>query len=137
MSKKNLKRNSSFTLIELIVTVALFLLVITLSIPRFGYFRERELSSEVDKLATLFTYLSYKAVAANQKLKLSFDISLNRYNYSQPGNNNITISLSKNIRFGFLAATTGPPAKPYTLVKKAATFKNEEVIFYPTGTSSS
>lgn len=53
---------SGFTLIELMIVIALFLLIVTLGMIQFSFLDNTIVHAEVDKLAATCSYLQQKAI---------------------------------------------------------------------------
>ncbi|MFH1461461.1 MAG: prepilin-type N-terminal cleavage/methylation domain-containing protein [bacterium] len=129
--------NKGFSLFELLVTIAAFVLFITLIVPKFNFINKFILQNEVDKLFTIFSYLQQKAIAANIEHTLLFDLNKKTYEYCQT-----EYKLPEKINFGILPGVLGPPAKPRKIIKEPILFeklsdKIFRVIFYPDGNISS
>ena len=144
-------KKSSFSLIELLLTLAIVVIVFTITIPRLSFFNRFILDNEVDKLFTVFSYLQQKAIATNQPQEVFFDLKENSYSYNLKDNNQSTIchpelvsgstpscKLPEVIKFGFLSGTKGPPSSPSSPISSAVTFKNVgdnlyKALFYADG----
>lgn len=122
----------SFSLIELIVAISLFMLIFSFSIPKRSFFNNILLQHELENLYTTFSYLQQKAIASNEKLELHFTATSNSYTYPL-GGTVVTHTLSSSIKFGYRENTKGPPSTPKVSMTKAITFHNQSVIFLPNG----
>jgi len=123
---------NGFTLIEAMVVVCLFALVATLGMMQLSFLDSTIIHAEVDKLATVCSYLQQKAIATDTELVLTFDMQKNEYRCDK-----IREVLSQRISFGFLPNVLGPPGSPSHRIEKATTFPDSAVHFYPTGIISS
>lgn len=117
-----------FTLIELMVVVALFTLVVTLGMMQLSFLDDTIAHAEVDKLATVCSYLQQKAIATDKDQVLVCDEQKNKY--SDGKMNEI---LSSRISFGYLPNVLGSPGSPSHKITKAITFADSSIHFYPTG----
>jgi prepilin-type N-terminal cleavage/methylation domain-containing protein len=123
---------SGFTLIELMVVVALFALIATLGMIQFSFLDNTIVHAEVDKLAATCSYLQQKAIACNNDQILVCDTEKNKYR-----GDNIHEKLSSRVCFGFLPNVLGSPGSPSHRINKAVTFTDSSIHFYPTGVISS
>lgn len=123
---------SGFTLIELMVVFCLFTLVVTLAMIQFSFLDDTIAHAEIDKLATVCSYLQQKAIASNSDKLLVCDTEKNEYR-----GDNINEKLSSRVCFGFLPNVLGSPGSPSGIIHKAITFADSSIHFYPTGTVSS
>lgn len=123
---------NGFTLIETMVVVCLFVLVATLGMMQFSFLDSTIVHAEVDKLATVCSYLQQKAIATNTELVVTFDTEKNEYRCDTTRE-----VLSQRILFGFLPNVLGSPGSPSHKIEKAITFPNSSIHFYPTGIISS
>jgi prepilin-type N-terminal cleavage/methylation domain-containing protein len=121
-----------FTLIEAMIVVCLFALIVTLGMMQLSFLDDTIVHAEVDKLAGVCSYLQQKAIATNSDQILVCDVQKNEYRLD-----NIHEMLSKRIGFGFLPNILGSPGSPTRSIKKAVTFPDSSIHFYPTGTISS
>lgn len=121
-----------FTLIEAMVVVALFALIVTLGMMQISFLDNTIVHAEVDKLATVCSYLQQKAIASNSDQNLVCDIENSTYR-----GDNVTETLSSRVCFGFLPHVLGSPGSPSRVINKAVTFADSSIHFYPTGTISS
>jgi type II secretory pathway pseudopilin PulG len=133
-ARRALFSSPSFSLIELIVAISIFVLILSFSIPKQSFFDDILLQHEIENLFTTFSYLQQKAIASNEKLELHFTQTSNSYFYPQ-GNASmlVTHTLPKAIKFGYLSNTKGPPSTLKVPITKAITFHNQTVTFLPNG----
>jgi len=132
-TKTNYKKKNyaGFLLIQIGVVLALFVLIITLSLSHSNLLRKQIMHAEVEKLAVLFRYFQQRACVTQREQKLVFDERTGSYvcdTYKQ--------TLPFGIQFGCIAHSYGPPSNPQTLIKKGITFKNNTVVFSPDGSIS-
>lgn len=121
-----------FTLIEAMIVICLFALIATLGMKQLSFLDDTIAHAEVDKLAGVCTYLQQKAIATNSDQLLVCDVQKNEYRLG-----NAHEPLSRRIAFGFLPNVLGSPGSPSHSIKKAITFPDSSIHFYPTGTISS
>lgn len=131
LEQKHLISNKAFTLIELVVAIAIILVIATIGITSYRYHKAQILAAESQKLYLNIINLQQKAVATGSEIALTFRNN-NSYYFENRNEN-----LNKNIKFGFLKNAYGPPAQPTSLITKAITFKNEQIRFEPSGNISS
>lgn len=123
---------SGFTLIEVMVVVALFALIVTLGMMQVSFLDNTIVHAEVDKLATVCSYLQQKAITSNSDQNLVCDTEKNEYR-----GDTINEKLSPRVCFGFLPKVLGSPGSPSRPIHKSVTFVNSSIHFFPTGTISS
>ena len=117
-----------FTLIELAVVLALFLLLTVLVQVNINFLDRMIAHTEVEKLYTICRYLQHCALVSNKQQELVFNQADKSYHYD---NHNET--LPAQVSFGFMPGAKGPPAAASKLIHNAVTFTNNRIIFYPTG----
>jgi prepilin-type N-terminal cleavage/methylation domain-containing protein len=71
--------NSGFTLLELAVVMFVMGLIMMIALPYINGLKDSELRSEVRRLASRANYLSQEAAAQKVMIRLSFDLTNNRY----------------------------------------------------------
>ena len=117
-----------FTLIELSVVLALFLLLSFFSQMSINFLDRMVLHTEIEKLQTICRYLQQCALVSNKEQELVFSQNNKSYRY-----NNHNETLSAKVFFGFIPKVKGPPASANKLIQKPITFINNRIVFYPTG----
>jgi hypothetical protein len=104
-----------------------------ITIPRLSFLKSIALSHEIKKLEATMLYLRQKALASGTAQSLYFQPAKHSY---QNGENSIL--LHRDIHFGFLPQSKGPPSQPKKLISTPVTFKknksSECAIFHPDGT---
>src|SRR6266404_3269859 len=123
---------SGFTLIELMVVIALFALVVTLGMMQLSFLDGTIAHAEVDKLTVVCSYLQQKAITTDKDQVLVCDEQKNKYSDGR-----MNEALSSRISFGYLPNVLGSPGSPSRTITKAITFADSSIHFYPTGTISS
>ncbi|MBU1007871.1 hypothetical protein KKA53_02230 [Candidatus Dependentiae bacterium] len=125
----------AFSLIELVVACLILFLVLSLSLPRQNFLTKKVVQSELKTLRTTIHYLQQKSIASNTTQTLTFSLATNTYTYQQ-ANKTITHTLPRQVKFGALAHTLGPPAKPIRPITHAVSFTKNRILFHPNGTIS-
>ena len=97
-----IRRSNGFTLVELMITLALCALVVSLTIVNVGFLHRGLVRSEVDKLYATCMYLQQCALTTGQEHELLFDQTENSYNFAGK-----TEKLRNPVVFGFI-----PGVKP-------------------------
>lgn len=81
-------KNRGFTLIEIILVVALLTVVLAVTIPNFdSSYKSLQLRSTVDHMAYLLRYAQSHAVAANRQVRLEFNGEFTNYWLSEEPKN--------------------------------------------------
>ena len=122
----------AFTLIELLVVISLIALLATLGVMQLSFLDETITHAQVDKLAAVCSYLQHRAIVSNSEQILLCDEQKNEYRGS-----NVSETLSPRVCFGFLPHVLGSPGAPSRVIKKAITFPDATIHFFPTGIISS
>ncbi|MFH1831708.1 MAG: type II secretion system protein [bacterium] len=114
----------AFSLIELMVVLAVFVALCALVAPLFIKSPDYMLNSELNKLVIGFLYVQQKAMASGQTQKITFDVSQNAYSYIGLGGKTCINKLSDPINIGFIDTVKGPPASPNQIISQAVTFQS-------------
>jgi type II secretory pathway pseudopilin PulG len=137
------QRQESFTLIELLLVVALVLFLSALTIPALFDLDSYALNYELEKLAVVMGYQQQRALVTNQIQMLTLDSVAQTYTYSI-NNKPVVYKLSDRIRFGFIKSALGPPGDPKISIGQAITFTPRQakansfvVVLFPNGNISS
>ena len=117
-----------FTLIELAVVLALFLLLTIFSQININFLDRMILHTEIEKLQTICRYLQQCSLVSNKEQELVLSQANKSYRY-----NNHNEMLPAKVSFGFIPGSKGPPASADKLIQKPITFVNNRIVFYPTG----
>lgn len=121
-----------FTLIELMITVALCALVLTLTFVNVSFLNRGIVRSEAEKLYSACMYLQQCALTNNAQQELMFDREENKYTYAGR-----TETLHAPVEFGVMPHIKGPPSSPSHPIKSPITFNERKILFYPDGIISS
>lgn len=124
--------SSGFSLIELMITIALCALVVTLTVINVSFLHRGTVYSEVDRLYAACMYLQQCALSGNQDYMLEFDEKKNEYSFDGR-----VERLEPPVRFGFTEGVKGPPSSPRNNIKSAITFPGKRIMFYSDGVISS
>ncbi len=125
-------RLTGFTLIELMITVALCALVVTLTVVNVSFLNRGIVRSELNRLYSTCNYLRQCALASGKVQVL--DIDFNKGCYSFDGK---TEKLNTPVLFGVVPDVKGPPSSPQSMIRSSVTFKKNQIVFYPDGIISS
>lgn len=125
-------KSPGFTLVELMITLALCALVVGLTIVNVSFLDRGIVRSEVDKLYSACMYTQQCALAMGQQYELVFDEQNNSYTFAGK-----TERLRPPVVFGVVAGAKGPPSSPSKKITKPITFKHKKILFGPTGSISS
>lgn len=121
-------KKPGFTLIELMVVVCLLGLVMLLTITNLSFLNSSMLRAEVEKLYAACMYAQRTAMVTNEEQTLKFDPGTKSYSI-----NDRKEQLPKNIDFGFLPGSKGPPSSPQHLIKSPITFQQQNITFNSRG----
>ena len=145
--------SKGFTLIELVTTIAIFILVLSISISSLDFYKAQIIKAELSKLEMNINFMQKLSELKKEKLILSFNSD--GYLLTSRPNGFEQHKLNSNVKFGFIPNSYGPPsalkatadksnpllrqnyaerAKPIT---KACSFENNQIIFEPNGNISS
>jgi len=125
-------KHSAFSLIELMISIALCALVVALLVVNVSFLNRGIVRSEIDKLYSVCMYLQQCALTTHQEHELTFDTKNNTYRFAGK-----TETLRFPVEFGFPCNVKGPPSTPRKKIFSAVTFKGGKILFYPEGIISS
>ncbi|OGB83812.1 hypothetical protein A3F66_03110 [candidate division TM6 bacterium RIFCSPHIGHO2_12_FULL_32_22] len=109
----------AFTLIELLITVAILALILAISISSLNFYKNQLVKAELSKLEMTINYLSSLANLKNQEFVLEFNTDNNSYNFEKE-----RVTLDNNVKFG------------YSAENKKSTFPKDIIKFEPNGNIS-
>jgi len=121
-----MNKKPGFSLIELLVTMAIMVIIVSIAIPRVIPLQKYYIIHELEKLTVTFKYLQQKALASNNTQILTFDVKNQSYTFPAPGGKLSTYKLPNGILFGTLKNILGPPAKPTHTIQDVITFKKDQ-----------
>lgn len=119
---------NGFSLIEMMITVALFALLAGLVIAQSSYMNRALVATEIDRLYATCMYAQQCALVSNQEQSITFDKQTNSYSYQQT-----THQLPHQLHFGCVPGAMGPPSTPTKPITSAITFINDCITVYPHG----
>jgi prepilin-type N-terminal cleavage/methylation domain-containing protein len=128
-NKRINKQGLSF--IELIIVIAIVAILSVLIAINFSFFDNALIKSEIQKIHTVCHYLRRKAMMVNEIQTLMIDLHNNTYLYGT-----VEEKFAQHVRINFMPGIKGPPSAPIHTVTKPITFKNSQIIFYPSGVIS-
>lgn len=120
--------NSGFSLIEMMVVIALIMLIVNLAHINTNYLQKAVVHTELDVLYNTCCYLQHVAMATNQKQELLFDVVGQSYMHGEQKH-----ALPHVVQFGILPNVKGPPSLPMHFLTMPITFSHQKIIFYPDG----
>ncbi len=120
--------STGFSLVELILVLAIILFLATLSVPRLSFIQRHLAKADANQLLITLLYLQREAMVANTKKKLKFLVNTNSYSY-----NGSVVPLSQGVCFGVAAGVYGPPSGGLKTPKSAVTYNKQTVEFLPDG----
>lgn len=124
----NCNRNKGFTIVEIIISIAILSLIIALFAVNINFLNRFILRSEVDKLASVLVYVQRCAILTGKEQILEFDIKNRLYKFDER-----VFKLPRQVEFGFCQDVKGPPSSPSTVIKLPVTFKSDKIVFYSDG----
>lgn len=125
-------RCHGFSLIELMITMTLCVLVVTLTVVNVSFLNRGTVRGELEKLYASCLYLQQRALSSNQEFTLELDEAGRTYRFDGRQER-----LAPSVCFGVTAGVKGPPSEPRTPLTSAITFPGKKIIFYPDGVISS
>ena len=121
-------KTPSFSLIELLITLALVVLLVAFTVPRTTFFARFIVQAEINKMYAICSYLQQRALAANDAQELQLDLTSNTYRFANLQGKQTTQRLHDQVRFGVLPQASGPPGKPTASLTNASTFPEENGV---------
>lgn len=116
------------------------LILCAISIPIFYNKASHDIEVELDKLASIFTYLQQRAHATHQTHTATLNPSSNTVSWHR-GAKTAQYQLPQNLQFGFILGAYGPPADPIAPITQAITFTHQSkpctINFFSNGKISS
>jgi prepilin-type N-terminal cleavage/methylation domain-containing protein len=125
-------RCHGFSLIELMITITLCVLIVTITVVNVSFLHRGTVRSEVEKLYSACMYLQQRALCSGQECILEFDEIHERYRFDGK-----VEQFDAAVHFGVPPGVKGPPSEPRNLVTSPITFAGTRIIFYPDGVISS
>jgi type II secretory pathway pseudopilin PulG len=130
-----LANREGFTLIQVLLVLALSALLATVTVPVFTFFDRLSARAELDRLYELCMLLQQRAQLENKEYKLKLDLEKHMYVVYQQDQEqqDQQHALAKSVRFGIVPGVKGPPAQPSKILIKPVSFPQNTITFYPTG----
>lgn len=122
------REGRGFSLVEVMVSMALFILLVGLVIANTSFLNRYLVRAELDKMYTVFRYLQKTAMVSGQEQVLEFDVKKNRYMCGKR-----VFTLPSQVVFGVLPDVKGPPSAPQKIITKSITFRGKKVRFNKAG----
>ena len=122
-----------FMLFELLISITLFIAIISISTAYIQLADSFLVKAEVDIFYTTSTYLWYRAQLERKDQLLLLDLSDNSYS-SGAGQRQ---KLTKDIFFSACLEAKGPPAYPEKIIIKATSFVKNQIRFFADGSLQS
>lgn len=129
---KRLTNKQAFTLIEAMTAIAIIALIASMTMSSLHFYRQQLIAGEAHKLYFTIILLQHKTIN-NSLIKNYMTINSAEQTY---GDGIITERLDKEVQFGFIPNTFGPPSNPTNPITSASTFKNNTIVFEPNGVIS-
>ena len=123
-----IKKIEAFFIMELAVGLAIITFLAMLTLVPYGFIKKSLVKVELDKLYATFLYAQQCALVEGKEQTLIFDQTNHRYRYQEQWHR-----LPSSMSFGLYPCVYGPPSAPKHELKKAITFENDRVSFYPDG----
>lgn len=137
--------NKGFSLIEVLIVVALLSIISALSFNFYTINKASFVKADLDKLYSTCLYARQKAQLTKSLYSLEFSIKYSAYTLYRHSNiykNNknktkiLEYSLANTTVFGALPSVMGPPGNPSSYIHDSITFRDHVIFFYPDGTLS-
>ena len=125
---KKLLINPGFSIIEIVVFLAIIALLATITLTNFWFLQHSVVQLELSQIQAAFDYTRQLAIATNQVQIITFDQVNHSYNYGKYSN-----QLSNYSRFGYTPNTYGPPSDPKMPIMQAVTFDHQQALISPQG----
>jgi len=120
----------AFSLLELMIVIALFSLVSMISIGSYQSYHRFLISVELNQLRLLLLCLRYKAMALHSTISVLLNPAQHSYTFDNQAHH------MRCALFNYLPGTMGPPAYPHQMIVKAITFDHDRINFYADGSVS-
>lgn len=132
LNKQTAHQAPGFSLIELMVVIAIIALVCSMSMVIHRSMYRVTARSEVELLHTTLHYLRARALATGMQQTLTFDLAHNSYSFDT-----VTHTLASNIAFSCDQSIHGPPSDPKAPITTCCSFKDAQVRITADGVASS
>ena len=108
---------SAFTLLEMLVVIAIVIILCTITIHSFGDDDTTLMLQELEKIEVILRYLQQRAMATQHVQSLVITTTDHAYRYGS-----VRQTLPPRICFGYIATAYGPPGAPTAPLSQVATF---------------
>jgi type II secretion system protein H len=134
-----IRRRSGFTLVEMMLVMALLVIVIGVAFPSLkSFFKGRDLDSEVQRFLALTRYGQSRAVSEGVPMELWIDAKQGAYGlqaqagFSDSDTKDVTFNLGKDLR---LEVSVAAPARQFGTVKSSVSNDSNlsSIRFLPDG----
>jgi len=136
-SKRFLGKRGGYSLVEITISLALLVLIASLTIPTPKALEKVALQNEIATLKSRLLFLQQKAITSNRKQKLKFLHNTNQYSYKRNGETHASMEIvhrfPSSISYGFFENTKGPPSSPKKPLTSPITFQKQKITFLPSG----
>lgn len=131
--------NSGFSLLELLVVVAVVIILLTFTMPQIGrYWQAYQLDSATQTLTSNLEFARYTAISRSSLVTVSFHTVARYYEIFEDSNGNGTrdgaenlmgtYSLPPQVNFSG-TGLLGPPGNPTDVVLDPVTFSDDRLVF--------
>ncbi len=114
-----MRQKKAFTLVELLIVLALMLFVLMLSVGQLHFIKRGYARSELDGLYQACLYMQRHAMMTGKTCSVNLDVDQHRYTC-----NDQVHQLALHVKFGMQPGVKGPPSSPNKILTKVCTFKN-------------
>lgn len=122
---------SGFSLIELMITISLCMVLVSLGVMNFRSLEKAKVIAEMDVLCAACNAMQQQAIATGTIQELAIDAA--RHAYSCNGHEHV---LTAGVYFDTALDAYGPPSAPHKRLEHSITFKDNTILFYPEGMMS-
>jgi len=125
---KRIGRANGFSLIEVAVSISLFILLVGLIVANISFLNRYLVRAEINKMYNVFRFLQKSAMVSGQDKVLEFDIEKRQYRYGKK-----IFTLPAQVAFDVVPGAKGPPSGPKKEIRSPVTFKGKKATFKKNG----
>ncbi len=114
-----MRQKKAFTLLELLIVLALMLFILMLSVGQLHFCKRGYARSELDGLYQACLYMQRHAMLVGKTCCVDLGIESNHYTCKGQQH-----QLAQGVSFGAPPGVKGPPSSPKKMLTKVCTFKN-------------